>query len=109
MRLHPDELRQIAARFRSLGNQWDAVNKHLSHAWERLDAGWTSYASEEIDSVYVSTSQTVTQMGDALYQAAWVLEAAAAWIEDADLQSAANFIALQYEWGILPKPTTLPT
>ncbi|MFZ6026121.1 MAG: hypothetical protein ACOYYS_00280 [Chloroflexota bacterium] len=109
MRLHPDELRQIAAHFRSLGNQWDAVNERLCHAWERLDAGWTSYAGEEIGPLYTGANHRLTQMGDSLYQAAWVLEAAAAWIEDADLHATASFTALQDEWGMLPKPTTLPT
>lgn len=100
--LRPDELREAAAHLRSLGNQWDDVNWRLRTVWERLDAGWESYASEGVDSAYMQASRELTQMGHLSYQYAWLLEAAAAWIEDADRQSAASFLALQADLGSLP-------
>ncbi len=99
VRMQPDKLRETAEHLRYLGGDIDHVRWQVQSAWARLESSWQSAAVQSAQSDYEQASKLLAALGERMYQYAWVLEATAAWAEEADKQAAADLIALQGVWG----------
>ena len=98
-RLCPEVVREAAADLRHVSAALDHSCWCLGRSRLRLEAEWQSLSMVEIEASLQQTIQIMSEVAEAFFQLAGVLEKATAWAEDADHYSAAAFQDVALIWS----------
>jgi hypothetical protein len=93
--LAAEPLRSSASALTAQSHSTSAVQSDAAHAYRRLDAGWQSYAREDVDAHQRSADAALDRMRSMLGQLAHAARRADELIDAADLEAAALFTAAE--------------
>lgn len=114
MQINPKEMRVVAQAIHYLGDEARSIQNRLHAQWRRLDAGWESYAREDVNGRFHYTMREMIVMAEALFQIGVALKQTADALETADKRASILFaeiiakIAVAGGSGSMSTPIPLP-